>query len=175
MPRRQGMNRFLHPVKSYKHVVDSNGLVTNVVSVTDLVTTKDNPVLSGIADVQTACTVSSIYLNVGIVNFIASGGVPRFYFIVFKNPGTSLIIPNPATVGSSKDKKFVIHQEMIMLNNSVAPNVGTFPRTMFKGVIRIPRGYKRMGALDKLQFAIITPDATGQAEFCVQCIYKEFR
>ncbi len=165
----------LHPVKSYKHIVDTNGLITNVVSVTDLVISKDNPVLTEVNAVQTASTVHGIFLNVQVSTQTPFGGVPRVYFIVFKNPGTNLIIPSPDAVGQDNNKKFVIHQEMEMLSNSPPTDPSIFPRTMFKGVIRIPRGYKRFGIGDKLQLALKTPDATGKADFCVQCIYKEFR
>ncbi len=165
----------LHPVKSYKHIVDTNGLVSDTVSVTDLIVAKDNPVLTEVNAVQTASTVHGIFLNVGISTQTPFGGVPRVYFIVFKNPGTNLIIPDPAGSGSNNNKKFIIHQEMIMLSNSPPTEPSIFPRTMFKGVLKIPRSYKRFGIGDKLQLALKTPDVTGLADFCVQCIYKEFR
>ncbi len=165
----------LHPVKSYKHIVDTNGTISDVVSVTDLIISKDNPVLTEVNAVETAATVHGIFLNVQASTQTPFGGVPRVYMIVFKNPGTNLIIPNPAATGSSNNKKFIIHQEMIMLSNSPPTDPAIFPRTMFKGVIKIPRNYKRMGMNDRLQLALITPDVTGEADFCVQCIYKEFR
>ena len=165
----------LRPVKSYKHVVDTNGVVTDVVSVSSLILAKDNPLISEVNSVQTASTVHGIFLNVQISLDIPTGGVARFYFIVFKNPGGNLIIPNPAGTGSSNNKKHIIHQEMIMLNNSPPTDASIFPRTFFKGVLKIPRSMKRFGIGDNLQLALITPDVTGQANFCLQCIYKEFR
>jgi len=175
MSFRRGRMSAIHPVKSYKHVVDTNGLITNVVSVTDLVIAKDNPVLADINGVETAATVHGVFLKVDVSTQTPFGGVPRVYMIVFKNPGINLIVPNPATVGSDANKKFVIHQEMTMLSNSPPLDPSIFPRTMFKGVIRVPRNYKRFGQNDRLQLALITPDSTGKADFCVQCIYKEFR
>ena len=61
--------------------------------------------------------------------------------LVFKNPGGNLTVPANNTVGSNDNKKYVIHQEMVMLEQSISGN----PRTLFNGVIRIPRGYQRNG------------------------------
>jgi len=174
MPRTmRGMR--LRPVKSYKHIVDTSGLVTNVVSISDVIVGADNPTLANVAQVETASTVSAIFLNVQVYRVAVSSGVARFYFIVWKNPGGALITPNPSATGSDADKRHIIHQEMIVLNNSPPVDGQTFPRTMFKGVIRIPRNLKRFGINDKLSVAFITPDSTGTANFCLQCIYKEFR
>jgi len=165
----------LRPVKSYKHVVDASGTISDTNSTVDLIIALDNPVLSNVNGVQTASTVSAIFLNVQVGTRVPFGGTPRVYFIVFKNPGANLIVPDPTATGANDNKKFVIHQEMMMVNNFPVGGASIFPRTMFKGVIRIPRSYKRQGVNDRLQLILKTPDVTGLADWCIQCIYKEFR
>lgn len=146
-------------------------------SITDVIVTVTNPdtVGTGTNQCNIGSTVGSIYLRVEVVGSTAAGGINNIYMGVFKNPGALLSPPAMDNVGTSDRRKYMIHQEMLML----APFVtgGTqFPRTMFKGVIRIPRGYKRNGIEDKLQVILQhrTGEATQQTDFCIECIYKEF-
>ncbi len=91
------------------------------------------------------------------------------YMIVFKNPGGNITNPVPNAIGSSDNKRFVIHQEMVMLSQIENSN----PRIVFNGVIVIPRGYRRFGPNDILIMRLLTPGVN--INFCVQCHYKEFR
>ncbi len=94
---------------------------------------------------------------------------------VSKNPGNEHVIANPSSIGDSDLRRYVLHQEMTMIS-AVVTNGSTFPRTMFVGVIKIPRGFKRMGINDRLlcSFALDDGELTGIVNACVQCIYKEF-
>ncbi len=93
------------------------------------------------------------------------------YMAVLKNPGNNLVnIPKPNGVGVSDNKRFFIHQEMIMMNGDAGNGQ---PRVLFNGVIKIPKGMIRNGPNDKLQLQLFTP--TVLSDWCVQCHYKEFR
>ncbi len=165
------MGRFtrLRPVQSVKHIVDQQGgLLVGVVEQKNLILAKDAPVLAGTTDVETGATVSSIFLNVQIASS-ATGALANVYLAVSKNPGGNLATIDPQTVGSNDNKKFVIHQEMIMVQRDATG----IPRTLFKGVIRIPRGYKRFGYNDALKITLKSPGVT--MDYCYQIIYKEFR
>ncbi len=168
----------LRPVNSVKHVVDTSGVITaGVGATTDLILTVDNPVFTSPNNVHVGSKVSAIFLSVEIVGRVAYGGVPRVYFTVGKNPNDEISLPVPSAVGIDDSRKFIIHQEMMMVDGlGVAANTTVFPRTMFKGVILIPKGYQRNGINDKLQFTIANNagEATGATEWCIQCIYKEF-
>ncbi len=172
---RQGFR--LRPVKSIKHIVETSGLVTlALASTTDVINTVDNPVLTTTNAVQTASTVSAIYLRVEVKQgAVASTVANNIYMIVFHNVAGSLSAPAIDTLGSSDRKNQVIHQEMLMLTPATAES--GFPRTMFNGVIVIPRGMRRNAVQDKLQ--VILQQSTGETnmttQFCVECIYKEFR
>ncbi len=165
------MTRFtrLRPVQSLKHIVDiQGGLGVGVTDATSLIKSVDAPVLANANEVQTGSTISSIFLNVQ-VSATSTAALANVYMAVWKEPGGNLSLINPANVGTSDDKRFVIHQEMTMTEK----NSTAIPRTLFKGVIKIPRGYKRFGYNDILQLTLRSPGVT--MDFCIQCIYKEFR
>ncbi len=86
-----------------------------------------------------------------------------------KNPGGNLVLPAANQVGSSDNKKYVFHQEMKMLEQSVSGN----PRTIFNGVIAIPKGYRRNGPNDVTIIRTFAPGVN--TNVCVQAHYKEFR
>ncbi len=133
-----------------------------------LITSADAPVLANPAEVQTGSTVNGIFLVVEC-NATTSAALSNFYMMVFKNPGGNITGFAPNAVGTNDSKKFVIHQEMVMFQQVDNSN----PRTLFKGVIVIPRGYRRFGPNDSLELRFIAPGTA--VNFCVQCHYKEFR
>ncbi len=164
----------LRPVNSVKHIVETNGLVTAALqSVTDVINTVDAPIFTNTVNNHVGSNVRAIYLRVEVAGRTAAGGIPNIYMAVMKNPANEISIPNLDVIGGTDKRKFFIHQEMIMLN---ALSDGSFPRTMFKGVILIPRHYQRNGIDDKLQVILQhrSGEATQSTDFCIECIYKEF-
>ncbi len=167
-------NRFrrnsLRPVNRIKHVVDKQftaGL--GVVEVTNLAIATDTPTLAVNNAVETGCTINGIYIKAEVVNTGTAGVLANCYFMVWKNPGGNIVPPLPNAVGINDNKRFVIHQEMVMLQMVDNSN----PRTLFNGVIVIPRGYRRFAPNDALELHIFSPgvEITG----CLQAHYKEFR
>ncbi len=163
----------LRPVNRIKHVIDSSAtLAANTVLPQTIIAASDTPDLATVAEVQTGSKVYGIYLNVQVASNEAhdAGAVPNVYLIVVKNPGGSLSFNNPNAIGSDDNKRFVIHQEMIMIENKGA---GSNAKTIFNGVIKIPRGYSRMGPNDLLQLELFSPAL--DIVICFQAHYKEFR
>jgi len=174
--RRGGMG--LRPVNSLKHIVDTNGSVSaGTQSITDVVNTVDNPAAITSNQVNTGCKVNAIYLRVEVKGRVTAGGVDNIYMYVYKNPGANLGNPPADSVGTNDNRRYVIHQEMLMTSPFDSGTNTAFPRTLFKGVILIPRGYRRMGVNDKLQVVLQhrAGEATQTTEFCLQCIYKEYQ
>ncbi len=134
-----------------------------------LVSSVDAPVLANTNEVETGSKVNGIYLRVEVVNTGVTGVLANAYLAVFKSPGGSIAIGNPNVVGADKDKRYVIHQEMVMLQMIDNSN----PRTLFNGVIAIPRGYRRFGPADVLIARVFSPGV--ELNLCIQCHYKEFR
>ncbi len=167
--RRRSRNS-LRPVNRIKHVVDNQFSVAAAAAQDiNLVATTDTPTLAAPASVETGASIRGIYLKVEVVNTGTAGVLANAYMYVIKNPGGNITLPAANLVGTSDNKRYVIHQEMVMLQMVDNSN----PRTLFNGVIVIPRGYQRMAPNDLLVLRIFSPgvELTG----CIQCHYKEFR
>ncbi len=164
------------PINRVKHVIDTNGAISmGAQSITDVIKAIDNPANSVSNECATASRVSSIYLRVEVIGKDSAGGVDNIYFYVYKNPANDLANPPVDAIGVNDKRKFVIHQEMMMLD--FKGTTSGFPRTMFKGVIKIPKIYQRNGINDRLQIVIghRPAETTQLTEFCLQCIYQEYR
>ncbi len=159
----------MRPVNSLKHIRDiQGGTVATIQQSLEIATAVENAVSTTSKEVDQGSTISSIFLNVQAAS-VGTAALANFYIALCKNPGNNLTFPNANVLGSSDERKFVIHQEMIMSEK----NTTAIPRTVFKGVIKIPRGYRRMGVKDRLVLLVFSPGV--DFEFCVQSIYKEFR
>ncbi len=163
----------LRPVHRIKHVVDSSATVAAAaVNTIDLIITKDAPVITGTAECETGSKCYGIYLKVLVASneAISLGAIPNVYMTISKNPGHALAVEPPNSVGDSDLKKYVIHQEMVMIENK---GQGSNPTVLFNGVIKIPKGYVRNGPNDRLEVSVLCPalDTTQ----CFQAHYKEFR
>ncbi len=159
----------VRPIHRIKHVVDNQGALTSPTILSTLVANAvDTPVTSSVTQVEVGSKINGIYLRVEIAGN-ETGAIPNCYLIVYKNPGGNLTMPSPNAVGSDDNKKWVIHQEMLMLQN--LPNGN--PRSLFNGVIVIPKGMRRMGVNDTIRFDVFSPNVN--LFVCSQSIYKEFR
>ncbi len=166
----------LRPVNSIKHVVDSQLTVpAGNSSPVVLVRGSENPVISTDTEtVKVGAQVSSIFLNVQVVNSVdAVGLINNAYFYILLNPGDNLVAgskPAVNEVGLSDNRKMIIHQEMVMLSDSN----DSIPITMFKGVLKIPRKARRIGLNDVIELQVGTPTGGAEINACIQCIYKEY-
>ncbi len=168
MPRFRRGNS-LRPVNRIKHVIDNQRALALGVQTSQIIAKAvDDPKLANVTEVQNGCTINGIYINVEAYATTA-GALANIYLLVMKNPGANITVPNANVVGSNDNKRFVIHQEMKMLEQSVNGN----PRTIFNGVVVIPRGYRRMAPNDQLVVAFLAPGVN--ANLCLQSHYKEFR
>ncbi len=159
----------LRPVNRIKHVVDIQGGATlGTQSGFQLARAKDAPVIANTSEVQTGSTINAIYLVVEVYG-TTSGALSNIYMFINKNPGGNLTFPNGNVIGADDNKKYVIHQEMVMVQKVTPSN----PRTLFKGVIVIPKGYRRFGPNDDLDIRLFSPGVN--FDFCIQSHYKEFR
>ncbi len=159
----------IRPVNSRKNVRDQQGgLAIGVQTIVALADAVDAPTLAAPASVQTGCVINGFFLNVQ-VRATTEAALPNAYMAIAKNVGNNLTFPDANAVGVNDNKRFVIHQEMAMLSGSTEPSI---PITLFKGVIRIPKGMRRMGPDDQWQCLLFSPGVT--TDFCVQCIYKWF-
>ncbi len=163
----------MRPIHRIKHVVDFQTAVPANTQIDQvIVSASDTPDLGSQAEVETGATVNSIYITTEVVaSETSTTDTPNFYWIMFKNPGNNLTMPNGNAVGTNDNKRYVIHQEMVMLQ----PVDGGVPRNVFKGVISIPRGFRRMGPGDRIEVQLFIPSTGTAVNACTQAHYKEFR
>ncbi len=168
--RQRGRNA-LRPINSRKHVIDvQGGLVAATQTLATLIDTTDSPILAQPVQVRTGAKVMSFFLNVQVAA-TGTAALANVYMYVYKNPGNNISagnIPDANVVGVSDFKKFIFHQEMIMTEK----NTTAFPRTLFRGVIKIPKHMQRMGYDDIINIALFSPGVN--YDFCFQCIYKDY-
>ncbi len=162
----------LRPIHRIKHVIDAEGTVDDSPNVVvPLALASDTPTLGSPTSVETGAKINGIYLHVEVLHTSGTGR-PNIYMTVVKNPGGNLSNIPPDAVGINDDKRYVIHQEMILMSGDAGSGL---PRPLFNGVIAIPKGYRRFGPNDSLQVHLRTGNVGVNADWCLQCHYKEFR
>ncbi len=161
----------LRPINRIKHVVDSQfALAAGAGTSVSLINTTDTPSLADTDGCETGSRVNGIFLKLEATRSGTTSDVlANLYMYVGKIPGGNLTLPEANVVGVNDNKKYIIHQEMVMLQGTNAGN----PRTVFAGVIAIPKLYRRNGPNDELICRIFSPGVAVNA--CLQCHYKEFR
>jgi len=163
----------LRPVHRIKHVVDFTGVLPKAtVLAINVIRSKDAPVLANTSEVETGSKVNGFYLRVEVGSNDPQdvGIIPQVYMAIQKNPGAAIPLVQANAVGVNSNKKYIIHQEMLMLQNT---GQGGNSKTLFNGVVKIPRGYIRNGPLDEVTVNIYSPQL--DIALCLQCHYKEFR
>ncbi len=161
----------LRPINSRKHVIDiQGGLIGGTKVGNDLALAVESTVLANPTEVEVGSTVSSLFLNVQVAA-TGSAALANVYMYVFKNPSSAITFasfPDPNVVGASALKKLIFHQEMIMTDKSA----NAIPRTLFKGVLSVPKHMRRMGPDDEIRIMMFSPGVN--FDFCIQCIYKDY-
>ncbi len=163
----------MRPVNRIKHVVDLSGTIAaNANGVFNIATATDTPTLAVTSSVETGSKINGFYIRAEIASneAISLGAIPNVYLLIWKNPGGNLVRPTINSAGDDDNKRFYVHQEMSMIENK---GQGSNARTLFNGVVVIPKGYRRMGPNDVWEVLILCP-ALDTAQ-CIQVHYKEFR
>ncbi len=161
-------HRNLHPVHTMKHIIDQQGgLGIDTNDVTTLSVAVSSPNVETTANqIEQGSTINSLFLNVQVAA-TSTAAIANVYMYVVKNAGNQLALVKGNAVGTSAIRKFIFHQEMIMTEK----NTTAIPRTLFKGVLSIPKHMRRQGIDDKIEIVLFSPGVT--MDFCIQCIYKE--
>ena len=98
----------IRPVKSLKHVVDvATSTVTAVTSIVPIINTVDVANLASPTEVANGSTVNAVYLRCEVLATGIYNGVPRVYFVVYKNASGQLGFPNANDMGTDERKRFV--------------------------------------------------------------------
>ncbi len=174
MPFRQS----LRPINSRKNIVETSGItgaVTNAV-LDNIIQGVDQADLASVDEVTTGSKVNGFFMS---CFFIAEGGevaseVPLVDWYIIKDPGGTFgttfdatHLPTPGATGSHINKRYIIHTEKGLAGGGNASTAGL--PMIFKGVIIIPKGMRRVAIEDRWRFVARTNFAT---KFCCQFIYK---
>ncbi len=156
-------------------MVDSQTAVpVNTVLPATIAKSVDQVNLASVTECAIGSKINAFYITTEIVATEAGAGkTPNFYWYLWKNPANNLTAPTPNAVGSDPNKRYVIHQEMVMFQaNALDDGV---PRNVFKGVIVVPKGMRRMGPEDEWEIVVFIPSTGVAVNSCSQTHYKEFR
>ncbi len=173
MVRFRSRGMALRPINRIKHVVDGSATSAGGANLIQVVAdATDTPTIAATASVETGSKINGIYFRLECASneAIDVGAIPNVYMAFWKNSGNNLVLPAPNAVGSNDNKRFILHQEMTMIENK---GQGSNARTLFNGVIVIPKGMRRMGPDDRIGFSILSPAL--DIALCWQAHYKEFR
>lgn len=112
------------------------------------------------------CVIKAIWIEFWYYGLSAGNTNDIIDIYLIKNPGMNLTVPNPGTVGTSNEKKFVIREWRGLGGNK---SLGGTPYNQTGRWFKIPKRYQRMGTNDEWQLVARTP-TTGQ--LCTKFIYK---
>ncbi len=170
--------RNLHPVIATKNVVEASGVIaatTNTV-LDNLSVSVDSATLAAQDSVERGATINGMFIS---IFFISEGGeianeVPLVDWYIIKDQGGNFgtafggsDMPIPGSQGDSDNKRFVFHTEKGLAGGGDVSLSGV--PMVFKGVIAIPRGFRKQNSGDIIKICARTNFAT---KFCVQAIYK---
>ncbi len=125
----------------------------------------DNTVVT---EVNRQCHIYKIWVEIwATASATAAEGVTTgFDAYIIKNPGSNLTLPGAGVVGSSNEKKFVFKQ----WKGLVASRKEGFPAYSWRGWVKVPKVYQRMGTDDVIQLAFVFTGVAGL--LCSEFIYK---
>ncbi len=153
-------------VASNKNILDGVFLGNTAGAKRDVVLAKSVNDYTGVAtDCPIGARITSVYC---FVQMISTGtGTANHDWYLMKRPGiiTAISTPAPGSIGGDKNRRYVLHEEKGIPGNS---SDGAYPLT-FKGVIKIPKMYQRMGEDDQIVIVGNSPDAYNM---CVKAIYR---
>ncbi len=162
---------------STKNINENSGILaaTTDTIITTVTNTVDSATLALNNSVERGATVNGIYLS---LFFITEGGevsneVPLVDWYIIKDQGNNMAtfsgsgLPTPGATGTHDNKRFIFHTEKGLAGGGDASLTGV--PMVFKGVIAIPRGFRKHNANDRI---LIAARANFATKFCVQAIYK---
>ncbi len=164
------MPRFRQRGNSIKHIFDASGGLTATASANNVAVAVPNvdPTTFVPGNVRVGSIINGIFFSVFVIGSTGAplSGSVDWYLGKF-HEGQSGSTPDPGATGVSKVRNQIIHEE------KGVPGSGDGTPMVFKGVIAIPRGMRRMREGDFWQLRIKM--ATGDTgTFCVKAIYKSW-
>jgi len=165
----RGVRPVINSIKNVVSLVTAGVVGTNTfVLIAKAVNT---PLSTSQTDVSQGCQIRAVWVELWArASEEDIPGLSTFIDIyIWKNPGANLTAPAPSSVGTSNEKKFVFKQ----WKGLIGAGTQGFPAYFWKGWIKIPKIYQRMGTDDLLQM-VFRSEGTASL-LCTQMIYKWYR
>ncbi len=176
--RRRG---FRPIVKATKNIAETSSIIAattnlNLINITDSVESS----AVALSDANGIAKNSKVFSFFASIFIISEGGevaneVPLVDWYVIKDQGGMMTnegfdpdgLPTPGDTGRHQNKRFIFHTEKGLTGGGLSSLAGI--PMIFKGVIKVPRGFQTHRINDKIVFCIRTNFAS---KICVQFIYK---
>ncbi len=115
-------------------------------------------------------TVNAFFVSVFVIGATGAALVGSVNWFISKIRAGQTVgdLPVPGEVGPSDIRNQVFHEEKGLAGS------GDGTPMAFKGVIVVPKIYRRCRAGDEFHISLKSNDATVDATFCVKAIYKSF-
>jgi len=165
----RGIRPVINSIKNVQSVVTPGVIATNTFVL--IAKSVNTPASTVATDVSQGCQIRAIWCEIWIsASATVADGTSNFMdAYIWKNPGANLTAPIPSSVGTSNEKKFVFKQWKGLIGTR---SQGT-PFYFWKGWLKIPKIYQRMGTDDLLQL-VFRSEGTASL-MCSQFIYKWYR
>ncbi len=169
MPFRRRFAKF--PINSIKHIIDTEGTLTGgigsntpfVVAVPNVDTATFKP-----GDVRTGATVNGFFVSVFVIGSTGAPANGAIDWLITKIHSQQ-IAPTPGQTGTSTIRNQIIHEEKGLAGS------GDGTAMVFKGVIAVPKGMRRMREGDQFVLALRSQNQGAvDLAFCIKIIYKSY-
>ncbi len=132
---------------------------------------QDSATLAVTKDVERGCSIKAIWVEFWISSTqeIAVGVTTGIDVYLWKNPGSNLTAPTPGTQGSSNEKKHILK----IWKGLIGARTQGFQPYSWKGWIKIPKGFQRMGANDLIQ--LVWESTGANVLVCQNYVYKWYK
>ncbi len=166
------MPRLGNIVNSIKHYVQTaNGTIASgAIGTVSLVKAEVAPANAAVADVLEGSIVKAIYIEMWMIGNGADGSDTQFNYIIYKLPSglASPTYTNILNLQAWDNKKNVFFHSQGVIGDAQTQAI-----PVYRQWLKIPKGKQRMGAGDRIAFAVA---ATGQTiNRCGFATYKEYR
>ncbi len=128
------------------------------------------PTLISTNSVGVGSKINTVYIEAWLYGNATAGINSPFTWMLFKNPGNNLTVPDPALAGSDDNKKFAFAMGRGLIGNAADGQ----PGYVIRGWFPIPKRYRRFGYNDRLILAVKN-DTANDINFCKLFIYKWYQ
>ncbi len=125
------------------------------------------PALANTGQVVAGATVNTIYLEIWMYGNAVAGINSPVTWMLAKNPGNNLTLPDPALAGADDNKRWIFAMGKGLLGNSANGQ----PGYLIRGWFSLPKRMRRQGFDDEIQL-IIKNDTANDINLCELAIYK---